>query len=161
MEKICRFRDDYYFLSNFYPCIVNYDGRKFRSSEAAFQSAKCLSESDKDLFMTKTPAEAKKDVRKMKTRTDWYNVSIQVMYDVVYAKFSQNPALKEKLLATGDAYLEEGNFHKDDFWGTYYGKGKNMLGKILMLVRQELYFGKRYWELKAEGINGKVNTSNR
>lgn len=161
MEKICRFRDDYYFLSNFYPCIVNYDGRKFRSSEAAFQSAKCLSESDKDLFMTKTPVQAKRDVRKMNTRPDWTKVSIQVMYDVVYAKFTQNPALKEKLLATGDAYLEEGNFHKDDFWGTYYGKGKNMLGKILMLIRQELYFGKRYWELKAEGINGKVNTSNR
>ena len=31
------------------------------------------------------------------------------MYEIVQAKFTQNPDLKEKLLATGDEYLEEGN----------------------------------------------------
>ena len=39
------------------------------------------------------------------------------------------------LKATGDAVLVEGNWWRDDFWGVYEGKGQNILGKILMIVR--------------------------
>ena len=60
------------------------------------------------------------------------------MLDVVRAKFDQHPDLAQKLLATGDEELVEGNDWGDIYWGVYKGRGNNMLGKILMRVRAEL-----------------------
>lgn len=60
------------------------------------------------------------------------------MYEICMAKFTQNEDLKEKLLATGNDILEEGNTWGDKVWGTVNGVGENKLGKILMKVREEL-----------------------
>ena len=60
------------------------------------------------------------------------------MEQILWAKFEQNPGLKEKLINTGDAYLEETNTWNDTFWGVCKGKGQNNLGKILMKIRAEL-----------------------
>lgn len=60
------------------------------------------------------------------------------MYEVVLAKFSQNEFLKQKLIATGREWLEEGNTWGDITWGTVDGVGNNYLGKILMAVRSVL-----------------------
>jgi predicted NAD-dependent protein-ADP-ribosyltransferase YbiA (DUF1768 family) len=53
-------------------------------------------------------------------------------------KFTYDAELRQKLLATGDAILEEGNDWGDRVWGVVDGVGKNRLGKILMKVRDEL-----------------------
>lgn len=70
------------------------------------------------------------------------------MLDVLRAKFSQNPALKDYLVATGDAILVEAA-PKDKIWGIGMGEnnpdvgdskkwnGRNLLGKALMEVRDE------------------------
>lgn len=59
------------------------------------------------------------------------------MMEIVFNKFIQNRSLKEKLLDTGNKYLEETNWWKDDFWGVDIKiGGKNNLGKILMKVRE-------------------------
>ena len=58
------------------------------------------------------------------------------MLSLIRGKF-QWPDLQVKLLATGDAYLEEGNTWGDRIWGTVDGQGENRLGKILMQVRDE------------------------
>lgn len=63
------------------------------------------------------------------------------MLSLVRGKF-QWPNLQEKLLATGDAYLEEGNTWGDRIWGTVDGQGENRLGQILMQVREEARQGK-------------------
>ena len=62
------------------------------------------------------------------------------MEEIVRAKFTQNHALRQQLLDTGDRELREGNSWHDIFWGVDLrtGKGENHLGKILMKVRSEL-----------------------
>jgi len=37
-RKIDKFRGEYYFLSNFYPAHVEYDGIVYKNNEAAFQA---------------------------------------------------------------------------------------------------------------------------
>ena len=64
----------------------------------------------------------------------------------LYAKFSQNPDLKAKLVATGEKVLVEAS-PNDKIWGIglrpndpnvqdpTLWKGENLLGKCLMVVR--------------------------
>jgi ribA/ribD-fused uncharacterized protein len=85
-----------------------------------------------------TPAEAKAAGRALKYREDWERVKFAVMEEVVRDKFTRHPDLAAKLLATGDAVLEEGNTRGDQTWGVYDSKGENRLGKILMNIREEL-----------------------
>lgn len=138
MNAIKEFRNEYYFLSNFYEAPVTYEGITYQNNEAAFQSMKTLDAKERAAFQTMNPSEAKKYGRKVHLRGDWEQIKIQIMKDVVTAKFEQNQDLKEKLLSTGDAYLEEGNTWGDRIWGTVDGQGANHLGRILMEVREYL-----------------------
>jgi predicted NAD-dependent protein-ADP-ribosyltransferase YbiA (DUF1768 family) len=57
------------------------------------------------------------------------------MYEVIYAKFTQNKELREEILKTGNEYLVEDANH-DPYWGWGASKvGRNKLGRILMMVR--------------------------
>ena len=73
-------------------------------------------------------------------RKDWEEVKDELMEEILRSKFAQHTELKEKLLATGDAVLIEGNSWNDRYWGVDIksGAGKNHLGKILMKVREDL-----------------------
>ena len=138
MNKINSFRDNYYFLSNFYECPVTYNGLTYRNNEAAFQAQKCINPKDREQFCNISASESKKLGRTVCLRKDWEDIKIQIMKDIVMAKFTQNEDLKEKLLSTGNIYFEEGNTWGDRIWGTVNGVGANNLGKILMNVRKEL-----------------------
>ncbi|QDU94018.1 NADAR domain-containing protein [Lignipirellula cremea] len=60
------------------------------------------------------------------------------MREAVLAKFTQHEDLRELLLSTGDAKIVE-HTENDDYWGDGGdGRGKNMLGRVLMDVRQSL-----------------------
>ena len=131
------FRENYYFLSNFYEAPVEWEGIKYLNNEAAFQSAKVFG-NERLKFANLNASEAKKLGRTVNLRKDWENVKIDIMKDIVRCKFIQNEDLAEKLLATGNEYLEEGNTWGDKIWGTVNGSGANNLGKILMEVREEL-----------------------
>ena len=138
--KISEFRDEYFFLSNFYEAPVTYRGLQYGSNEAAFQAQKCMTEEETVQFTSLRPYDAKKRGRKVRLRPDWEEIKVEVMEEIVRAKFTQNADLRQMLLATGDAVLEEGNTWNDTFWGVHLknGKGQNHLGKILMKVRDEL-----------------------
>lgn len=140
-DAINSFTGDYFFLSNFYECPVEYDGLKYLNNEAAFQAQKCIDPKDRPKFTKLNPTEAKKLGRSVSLRKDWEQIKIKVMTEIVEAKFTQNPDLLQKLLATGDAYLEEGNTWGDRVWGTVDGKGANNLGVILMQTREKLLSG--------------------
>lgn len=60
------------------------------------------------------------------------------MYEVCFAKFTQNSELGQKLIDTGNATLIEGNDWGDKTWGMVNGAGQNKLGKILMKIREKL-----------------------
>ena len=136
--KINSFRGVYFFLSNFYEAPVTYEGLTYQSSEAAFQAQKCADPKDREAFTAMNPSEAKKAGHTVTLRKDWEDVKISVMTDIVRAKFEQNPVLAERLIATKDAYLEEGNDWGDRVWGTVDGEGANNLGIILMDTRKFL-----------------------
>ena len=74
-------------------------------------------------------------------RPDWEDVKFDLITDLVRRKFA-HPHLAKKLLATGDAELFELNTWGDKIWGVIEKDGAlvgtNWLGKILMLIRDEL-----------------------
>lgn len=130
------------FLSNMYPCRVVCDGISFHSSENFYMYSKFIT-TDRDLALSMRyilPKESKwiANKNKDKIRSDWDEVKVDIMREALNSKFTQNSGLRSKLLATGDEYLEERNDWYDVFWGTYLGKGENMLGKLLMELREEL-----------------------
>lgn len=138
---IMSFRGEYLFLSNFYEGkVFTYRGLRFTNTEAPFHAEKCWSRA-KDFEMER-PSQSKKLGRKVLMRKDWDQIKDKVMYDVCYAKFTQDPVLKTKLLATGDRELVEGNTHGDRCWGMTCSNGvwigENRLGKVLMKLREDL-----------------------
>jgi hypothetical protein len=142
MPTIDRFTGDYDFLSNFHPSPIDVDGILYPTVEHAFQAAKTsIPEEKQALAETATPGSAKRLGRKVQLRSDWEQVKVGIMEELVRLKFTTHPDLREQLLATGDAELVEGNNWNDRFWGVCRGKGQNQLGKILMKVRSELSQG--------------------
>ena len=139
------FSGDYAFLSNFYPSpipvLVDETELTFYNAptvEHYFQYMKTISDEEgHGILAATTPGEAKRLGRKSQLRPDWENVKVQVMRDALRLKFS-NPQLKSKLLSTGNEFLVEGNHWNDTFWGVCEGKGRNMLGFLLMEIREEL-----------------------
>lgn len=127
--------------SSFYPCQIAYGNIHFGSVENAYQAAKCEDEDDMLQFVNITPGQAKRLGRKVKMRPDWDEAKIPIMAQLVWQKFQQSD-LKEKLLATGDAELIEGNTWGDKFWGKVLENGEwvgeNWLGIILMKTRETL-----------------------
>ena len=133
---IDEFRGKYFFLSNFYNVKVTYDGLTYLNNEAAFQAQKNPERAKE--FLNLNPSEAKRLGRRVKLRTDWEDVKDDIMVEIVENKFFQNKDLMQKLLDTKDEELIEGNTWNDKYWGVCNGKGKNMLGKILMNLRAKI-----------------------
>ncbi|RIK69394.1 MAG: DUF1768 domain-containing protein [Planctomycetota bacterium] len=138
-QAIESFRGEYRFLSNFYPAEVVFEGITFPTCEHAYQAAKTLDSGERrSIAALATPSEAKRAGRELSLRADWDRVKLLVMEECVRDKFTRNPALRDRLLATGKARLIEGNVWGDTFWGVCDGRGENHLGCILMKVRAEL-----------------------
>jgi len=138
-SKIDSFRGEFAFLSNFWYASFKHGKRTFMTVEHGYQALKAVDPKERIwVASAPTPLIAKRRGREIVLRKDWESVKLDIMYQLVLAKFVQNEDLAEKLLATGDAILVEGNDWGDRFWGKVDGEGKNHLGKILMQVRKEL-----------------------
>lgn len=136
---IAEFQGPYRFLSNFWPAEVKDDGITYPDVEHAYQAAKTLDMSlRRRIAALPTPAAAKHMGESFPPRSDWPQIKLTVMERCVRYKFAHHPDLQRRLLATGNAYLQEGNTWNDQFWGACHGVGENHLGKILMKVRSEL-----------------------
>lgn len=127
------------FLSNFYPCLIKYEGDIYPSVEHAFQAAKTLDKGKRKDFLHIKAGEAKRLGRHVKPlRKDWEKIKVSLMEELIRYKFTKYDYLKEKLLATGEQDLVESNTWGDRFYGKVNGKGENHLGKILMKIRKEI-----------------------
>jgi ribA/ribD-fused uncharacterized protein len=138
METIDSFSGQYRFLSNFWAAPTTVIGIEYMSSEAAYQACKTTDLEVRQQFTKLAPNEAKKLGQQIQLRLDWTLVTkIECMELVLRAKFGRNPFLLDKLVATGNAQLIEGNTWGDTFWGVCRGRGTNYLGKLLMEIRKE------------------------
>jgi len=135
---IGKFADEYEFLSNFYPIEIKDDDIIYPSLEHAFQAMKSLDLKERrKIASCRSPGRAKRMGEKLKTRPGWDSLKIDIMLGLLEIKF-RDRELRKLLLATGDEELVEGNTWKDTFWGVYNGKGENMLGKLLMALRETI-----------------------
>lgn len=128
-------------MSNFSIHSVHIEGLgTFPTAEAAFHAHK---EPDNEKYIKKqensfSPRLSKKLGRECKLREDWDEVKDDVMMTVITAKFLQHDSIRENLLSTGlRPIIERG---PDDYWGDGKdGSGKNMMGKLLVRLRNRLY----------------------
>ena len=70
-----------------------------------------------------------------RVRPDWEDIKLEVMGDLLWQKFVLNRELRDRLIATGDRELVEGNAFSDFYWGVCKGRGHNHLGRLLMELR--------------------------
>lgn len=140
-QNIKGFFGDFRWLSNFHVSDVYYEDVLYPSSENAYQAAKSIDPKIREKFINITPSESKKLGRKIEMRDDWDDIKFKVMFDICLNKFTRNKELQQKLINTGEKYLEETNYWNDQIYGVCNGIGKNMLGKILMDIRQKLING--------------------
>jgi ribA/ribD-fused uncharacterized protein len=125
-------------LSNFHFATITYNGEVYRTNEHAYQAAKHLDAGFRKVIAAyDSPRDAMKAGRSRAERLDWNDIKVQVMYEINRLKY-QHPDLRQQLLLTGTCYLEETNTWGDRFWGVCNGSGLNMLGQVLMLVRDEI-----------------------
>jgi ribA/ribD-fused uncharacterized protein len=152
---ITRFTKEHDFLSNFYPCRIKMsDGLTYPSVENAFQAQKTDVLEYRLPFVHYTAGQAKRNGRKLTMRKDWEIVKVQVMREALRDKFN-HPDLWRRLQGTWPQELVEGNTWGDVYWGMVLTEqdpqawssyefsfppvldwqGKNMLGKLLMSIR--------------------------
>ena len=139
-DVIDSFRDKYFFLSNFFIKPVLYKGDWYKSSEHAYQAQKAINDKDKQYILNaQEPWQAKQRGNEISIQKEWNGIRMMEMYDILLCKFTDG-ILAEKLIATGNALLIEGNWWGDRYWGMTRDilgewKGENFLCKLLMKVR--------------------------
>lgn len=137
-----RERDHDGYMSNFYPAPIFLDGKDYPTTEHYFQAMKFA---DSEALVEKirkqpSPGQAARlgRSRSLPLRGDWESVKDNVMRKALFAKFTQHPRLKTMLMKTHPRRLVE-HTKNDAYWGDGGdGSGKNMLGFLLMELREAL-----------------------
>ena len=134
-------KDAYGCFSNFAPLTFRINNKVWKTSEHYFQAQKFAgTEHEEELRLVASPMVVARmgRSRQRPLRKDWEAVKDDIMREALRAKFTQNEDLKKILLETGDATLVE-HTKNDSYWGDGGdGSGKNMLGRLLMELREEL-----------------------
>lgn len=142
MEPILSFMGENRWLSNFAASDVSYEGEIYPTVEHAYQAAKTLDlKQRKEIQELATPKEARQKGQTVTLRYGWESIKLSIMKELVKQKFQQ-PYFRDLLLATGNAYLKEGNYWHDNFFGSCTcdkpkcrNTGKNNLGLLIMAIR--------------------------
>ena len=120
---------------------IEIDGKIWPTSEHYFQAMKFAGTPHEDeVRREESPMKAAQmgRDRHRPLRTDWETVKDDIMRIAVRAKFTQHSSLRDELLSTGDAKIVE-HTTNDSYWADGGdGSGRNMLGVILMEIREEI-----------------------
>jgi|GEM_PF-317991 len=134
------YEHDFYIFSNFSSFALDWKGKRYITSEHAYHSEKFKDEPLKEeIRQCRSAHDALKlaHTHKNKYRSDWDEVKLSVMKEILREKVKQHPYVKKKLLDSGERELIEDSW-RDDFWGWGPKKnGRNQLGKLWMEVRKE------------------------
>lgn len=144
----------FYKVSEPYGCFSNFSahpiyskGHLWPTSEHYYQAQKFLNPPEEalvsEILAAPTPEAAATIGRdpRYKIRHDWDQIKNPIMHEAVRIKFLTHLDIQDILLATGDREIIE-NSPTDPYWGCGVDrKGQNQLGKILMLIRQEIRTG--------------------
>ena len=136
-----KLKDPYGDFSNFSRHPITLKGKVWPTTEHYFQAQKFAgTEHEEAVRLCDKPSAAAKmgRDRNLPLRLDWENVKEKVMCDALTAKIEQHPHIKELLLSTGDSEIVEHTVN-DSYWADGGdGSGKNRLGVLWMMIREEL-----------------------
>lgn len=145
-------------FSQWFPCLFEIDGTMFNCAEQYMMFMKAIFFGDEitasAVLRETDPGEQKKLGRQVKgfNALRWASIAPRIVYDGNMAKFKSDKALRSVLMNTGNLEIVEAS-PTDTIWGVGLSeddpeafdrtkwKGKNLLGKALMNVRQELSGG--------------------
>jgi len=140
-RQVLFYERDFYVLSNFSAFSLQWEGRRFDTSEAAYHWEKFPGlPIQEEIQFAPSAHEAFKIAEHYKSarRPDWDSVKVGIMRNILRAKVQQHEYVRRKLLATGERTLIEDSW-RDDYWGWGPKRdGMNMLGRLWMEVRAEL-----------------------
>lgn len=154
-------------LSQWYPCQFEVDGVTYTSAEQYMMAEKARLFGDEkirtEILSISDPRTCKALGRKVKNfdKAVWDKKKEDIVRNGNFEKFMQNDALRNFLLSTGDKVLVEAS-PTDRVWGIGLGKnnpdaldpkkwrGQNLLGFILMAVRNEMAILDMYGEFDEE-----------
>jgi ribA/ribD-fused uncharacterized protein len=132
-------------FSNLFRRSIVFENRVYPTAEHAYQAGKARKEEVREWILSApTPALVAMAAHGLYTWDivpEWSQRKYERMRQVLHAKFTQHEDLTELLLSTGDARLVEAGRVANVVnctWGEVNGKGKNMLGILLMELRAEL-----------------------
>ena len=141
MEKVLFYEGKWYVFSNFSSFMVYWRGVHWMTSEHAYQAAKFV---DPVIVENIRNARSAHDAKKIaqanndKKISNWHQIKLKIMEEIVRAKLEQHPYIRKKLLETDCMVMVEDS-PKDSFWGRGPDwEGENNLGNIWMKLRQEL-----------------------
>jgi len=131
----------FFALNNFSAHAIEFDGKLYSTSEAAYQAAKCIDPKGKEeIRNARSPKEAKmlaNENYKDAKDPEWESKKVEVMEKVLRAKLAQHSEVAEALEQSGDEDIVEDS-PVDYFWGEGAdGSGQNMLGKLWMKIRAD------------------------
>lgn len=139
--RFYKVNDEFGCFSNFSDHGLELKGKYWNTVEHYFQAQKFAGTAyEEEVRLAKTPMDAarKGRDRKRPLRDDWELVKDDLMKEAVLKKFSTHPDIRALLISTGNQEIIEATTD-DYYWGCgLSGTGKNMLGKILMEVRELL-----------------------
>lgn len=143
-------KEEYGWMGNMAPYPIKFDGKVWLTSEALFQGMRYDVVGIKEIIRSeKSPMGAKMKAKKFKDQMVVVPMSaedVENMRKCVRMKFDQHPDLKKELMKTKGVFIYEDignrNGERHKFWGAKKiseneGDGQNMMGKILMELRDE------------------------
>ena len=139
-------------LSNMFKCDVEYDDEIYKSAEHALVGTRARVEGNTQMEamvkFTADPFLVKHNAKRWERSVQWQAIEADIHEDILFAKFSKNPALKKFLLNTNKKTLIECTLDKSYGIGFSLAQrhkirkngnpGRNIHGKACMKVRSRL-----------------------